>query len=96
MFEKKPFGGSRVSFGVSFGEFGNGGSEVRSDEFDGSSTGCGSKGCGFSALLVCKCLGDGKEPPLSVGDLTVLLAGNALFGMASDREAGLAIFFFIS
>lgn len=37
MFEKKPFEGSRVCFGVSFGEDGNGGSDVRSGEFDGSS-----------------------------------------------------------
>ncbi len=34
MFEKKPFEGSRVWFGVSFGEDGNGGSDVRSGEFD--------------------------------------------------------------
>lgn len=38
MFEKKPFDGSRAWFGVAFGEDGNGGSDVRSGEFDGSST----------------------------------------------------------
>ena len=88
MLEKKPFEGSRVWVGVSFGEDGNGGSDVRSGEFDGSSSERGSKGCGFSALLVCKCPGD----PLSVGDVIVLLAGDDLIGIASDREAGLVIF----
>lgn len=34
MFEKKPFEGSRAWFGVSFGEDGNGGSDVKSGEFD--------------------------------------------------------------
>ena len=33
-FENKPFEGSRAWFGVSFGEEGNGGSDVRSGEFD--------------------------------------------------------------
>ena len=88
MLEKKPFEGSRVWVGVSFGEDGNGGSDVRSGEFDGSSSERGSKGCGFSALLVCKRPGD----PLSVGDVIVPLAGDDLMGIASDREAGLVIF----
>ena len=38
MFEKKLFESSIVWFGVSVGEDGNGGNEVRSGEFDGSST----------------------------------------------------------
>ena len=88
MFEKNPFEGSRVWVGVSFGEEGNGGSDVRSGDFDGSSSERGSKDCGFSALLVYECCGD----PLSVGDVIVLLAGDALIGTASDREAGLVIF----
>ena len=88
MLEKNPFEGSRVWVGVSFGEDGNGGSDVRSGDFDGSSSEGGSKGCGFSALLVCKSLGDAP----SVGDVIVLLAGDDLIGIASDREAGLVIF----
>lgn len=38
------------------------------------------------------CLGDGEEPP-SVEDMILLLTGDALFGKAKDKEAGLAIFF---
>ena len=38
MFEKKPFEGSRAWVCVSFDEDGNGGSDVRSGEFDGSSS----------------------------------------------------------
>ena len=38
MFEKNPFEDSRAWLDVSFGEDGNGGSDVRSGEFDGSST----------------------------------------------------------
>lgn len=38
MFEKKLFEGSWAWLDVSFGEDGNGGSDVRSGEFDGSST----------------------------------------------------------
>lgn len=42
---------------------------------------------------MCKCLGEGKELPPSVGEVMLLLTGDALFGKANDREAGLAIFF---
>ncbi len=41
---------------------------------------------------MCKCLGDGNDPP-SVGDVIALLTGDALFGKASDRDTGLTIFF---
>lgn len=42
---------------------------------------------------MCKCLGDEEEPSPSIGEVIVLLTGDALFGKASDREAGLVIFF---
>ena len=42
---------------------------------------------------MCKSLGDGEELPPSMGDVMLLLTGDALFGKASDKEAGLAIFF---
>lgn len=42
---------------------------------------------------MCKCLGEGEELSPSVGNVILLLTGDALFGKANDREAGLAIFF---
>ena len=45
---------------------------------------------------MCDCLGEGKERSPSVGDVIVLLTGDTCFGMASDRDAGLTIFFFMS
>lgn len=42
---------------------------------------------------MCKCLGDGEVLPSSVGDVMLLLTGDVCFGKASDRDAGLAIFF---
>ena len=37
--------------------------------------------------------GDGEESPASLDDMVALPTGEALFGKASDREAGLTIFF---
>lgn len=42
---------------------------------------------------MCICLGDGEEPPPFVGEVNVLLTGDALLGKGSDKEAGLVIFF---
>ena len=42
---------------------------------------------------MCKCLGEGEQRSPSVGDVIALLTGDTRFGMASDREAGLTIFF---
>ena len=42
---------------------------------------------------MCKFPGDGEGPLRSVGDVIVLLAGDALLCKGSDREAGLVIFF---
>ena len=41
---------------------------------------------------MCICLG-GEESSPSTGDVIVLLTGDACFGIASDKEAGLTIFF---
>lgn len=42
---------------------------------------------------MCKCLGEDNERSPSIGDVIVLLTGDICFGMASDREAGLFVFF---
>ena len=39
------------------------------------------------------CSGDGEETSASLDDMVALPTGEALFGKASDREAGLTIFF---
>ena len=45
---------------------------------------------------MCKCLGDSEEPSPSMGDVIVLVTGDAFLGMASDKETGLTIFFMSS
>lgn len=91
--EKKPLEASRVCPGVSFGEDGKGGREVKSGEF-----GCASlMGCfaiGMStppSWIVLASTGEGESLPTSVGEAVVLLTGVVLFGTARESEAGLAM-----
>jgi len=93
-FEKNPFEGSRASVGVSVGEDGKGGREVKSGDL------------GWSSFEICVATGNSLAPSLidrasrregdlllaSVGEVMMLLTADVPLGMAKDSEAGLAMF----
>lgn len=92
-FEKNPFEGSRLCFGVSLGELGNGGSEVKSGECgcasaDGDVTVDGSANFLFAA---CVAFGEIAPPSASKGDVIMLLITDVRFGIAKESEAGLGM-----